>query len=63
MKGRWSDDNDMKRDGNCNNKEDNCKYIDFSSLCVVKCKLPTGKGFEIYMSDICYRIKKGPHNT
>ena len=36
MKGRWSDDNDIKRDGNCNNKEDNCKYIDFSSLCVVK---------------------------
>ena len=32
MKGRWKDDNDMKQDGDCNNKEDNCKYIDFSTL-------------------------------
>ena len=35
MKGRWNDDNDMRREGNCNNKEDNRKYIDFSSLHVV----------------------------
>ena len=29
MKGRWNDDSDMKWDGNCNNKGDNRKYIDF----------------------------------
>ena len=32
MKGRWNDDNDMRWDENCHYKEDNCKYIDFSSM-------------------------------
>ena len=43
MKGTWNDDNDMKRDGNCN-REDNCKYIDFSSLREVTCMVRYQQG-------------------